>query len=600
MRIIIVALSFTAAVMGLAAPLFQKVFVDRLLMAPATQALTATLGPVLGSWILGLSTVALIAFAALAALLGSGLSMLTGYTAVLEGIRLQGEISEMLYRKMLGLRAEAMSGTTVGEVVSIYATDVPGSTALIDQAIPLGSGIFFPLLFAPLAIHWIVGIPIWATVTVIAVVTALNSYLGIRQSRFFYFFKQLAAERTGIVNEWVQHIRLLRILGWMEKFEAKIFKKREEETVNRIRMLSNGQVMGSIGTTINFVINITAVGSLIFFKRNVVTPGELFALLWILAVFLARPFRQIPWIFTFSFDSLTSVRRIESFLARPSDSDESFEESKSADEESDEVSNAVLNSAAATLEVSGLQLVINGQTRLRDIDLNIKPGEFVAIIGEVGSGKSLLMLSLVGETGATFNEFKIAGRSVLGQSLNERRRLFSFVAQDGFVMSSSLRENLEFRYDVKNDRDEKLLQSLEAAQMSYDVASLSDGLDTEIGERGVNLSGGQKQRVAIARAHYLARPIVLLDDSLSAVDVETERALVSRLLQGDWRSQTRILVTHRLSVLPLADTVIMMHQGRIVARGKFADLVQSSPDVREFVASVKAAQIKAQGELTLG
>ena len=321
-----------------------------------------------------------------------------------------------------------------------------------------------------------------------------------------------------------------------------------------------------------------------------VTPGELFALLWILGVFLTRPFRQTPWIFTFTLDSISSLRRVAAYLEKPSSAG-GYPVSEAPLERSHE-------SPPESLEVRGLTLRFGDQTRLRQLDVKIEAGEFVAVVGEVGSGKSLFVLSLMGETGAQFNEFKINGENALTMDLNERRKHFAFVPQEGFVMSASLRENIAFEYDVPSTIDSEIIRSLALAQFNLAGESVRDGLNTDIGERGVNLSGGQRQRVSLARAHYFDRPVLLLDDCLSAVDVDTESKLLENLIAGAWRHKTRILVTHRLSVLSQVDRVLFMRDGRVIESGKFSDLLEHSADVREFVASVQRSEAAQNGALT--
>jgi ABC-type multidrug transport system fused ATPase/permease subunit len=598
-RALILTLAFTSAVCGVLSPFFQKIFVDRLLGATVI-----THGVHGFEWLESVEPLTLIFAAFVVTLAAQALSLLSNYIGVREGTILQRDYAEVLYRKMLSLRSDRMAGSTVGEVVSIYATDVPGSTALIDQALPAGAGVIFPLLFAPLAIHWICGIPLFATLLVMGSVVGFLAGLATRQARFFYRFKQLAAERTGLVNEWVQNMRLLRILGWVERFEDKIFRKRKEETVNRIAMVTNGQLMGAFGSSISFVINLVGVASLVYLSDKPVSPGELFALLWIFGVFLARPFRQISWIFTFTFDSISSMRRLERFLARPSD--ETPIESEEGDESVDwqKTGRYSANPAGAAREsqgvsVRGLSLKIGEKPLLEGIDFDVKPGEFVAVVGEVGSGKSLLVLSLMAETGATFDQFEIGGRDALAMDFNTRRKHFAFVPQEGFVMSASLRENVMFRYDSTSEHDAAVEESLALAQFRVRGEHLPEGLDTEIGERGVNLSGGQRQRVSLARAHFFDRPVILLDDCLSALDVDTENQLIRDLIDGAWARRTRVLVTHRLSVLERVDRVFFMEDGRIVEQGTFIELLRRSDKVRAFVASVKrheeAQAAEAQG-----
>ena len=576
-RVTILALALIGTFFGIASPLFQKLFVDQLLNTPdKAMELFRDIGPI---------TAIVAAF--FCTVISQGLGLLGNFLSIKEGAYLQKIFGHALYRKMLSIRPDSLGSTTVGEVVSLYAVDVAGSTALIDQVLPMASMIFCNLAIAPFAVYWLCGIPVWTTVLVMVTIISLTLVLSARQSRFFALFKQLAADRTGIVNEWVQTIRLLRILGWVESFEKKIFAKREEETYNRVAMVTNGQLMNAFGSSINFVLNLCSVASLIYLSGQKVSPGQLFALLWIFGVFLARSFRQIPWFFTFLLDSFTSMRRLDRFLARSSDA--------GLVDEAMAAGSARGLSENLGLKVNGLNLKIQGQTILKDISFDLQPGEFAAIVGEVGSGKSSLVLSLVGENGATFEKLQIG--SVDGKSLNltERRKYFSFVPQEGFVMTASLRENIVFEYEppAADDLDPDIHHSLATAQFKLADELQGPGLDTEIGERGVNMSGGQRQRVALARAHYVRRPILLLDDCLSAVDVDTEKQLVRDLLAGAWKGRTRLLVTHRLSILNLVDRVFFMEDGRIIEQGPFRELLAKSRKVQEFVASVHRAEAKA-------
>jgi len=574
-RLGIFALALIGALLGVAGPVFQKIFIDRVMgvESVATDSFDSRFAQIF-------TPLGAIAAAFVCTLLAQAIGLFGNYLCVYEGTLLQRIFSEALYRKTLAIRTASLGSTTIGEVVSIYATDVAGATAVVDQVLPMAALIVCNLILGPIAVYWICGIPMWMTISLMAVIVGLTFILAMRQSRFFWLFKQLAAERTGIVNEWIQSIRLLRILGWVESFERKIFAKRREETRNRVTMVTNGQLMNAFGSSINFILNLTGVASLMYLSGRTVTPGKLFAMLWIFGVFLQRAFRQLPWFFTFSFDSTTSLRRLEGFLARKSDAGlvERRENAELALPE------------ALSLDVRDLELTINGNPILKKINLDLRPGEFAAVVGEVGSGKTMLLLSLVGETGATFGRFQIGSLDALKLEVNERRRYFSHVPQEGFVMSASLRENIVFHYDAPASVDDGVRHALEVAQFKLGEELQGPGLDTELGERGVNLSGGQRQRVSLARAHHFNRPIVLLDDCLSAVDVDTERQLVRDLLAGAWKNHTRLLVTHRLSVLNLVDRIFFMENGEIVEQGTFEELLKKSRRMQEFVASVKRGE----------
>jgi ABC-type multidrug transport system fused ATPase/permease subunit len=202
------------------------------------------------------------------------------------------------------------------------------------------------------------------------------------------------------------------------------------------------------------------------------------------------------------------------------------------------------------------------------------------------------------ETGASFDKYLVGKNDARRMPLNQLRQFFTFVPQEGFIMSATLRENVAFDYDVKTEKDNAVGTSLERAQFEWRRERLRAGLETEIGERGVNLSGGQKQRVSLARVDYYASPIVLLDDCLSAVDVDTENKLIESLFDGAWKKRTRILVTHRLTVLNKVDRILFMENGRITAEGSFAELMKNHAPFREYAASVQNIEVTPNKEET--
>jgi ABC-type multidrug transport system fused ATPase/permease subunit len=435
----------------------------------------------------------------------------------------------------------------------------------------------------------------------------------------------------------VQNIRLLRILGWTDSYEAKIFHKREEETVNRVKMVTNGQMMGAFGSSINFLLNLIAVVTLTRYKGVAATSGDYFALLWIFGVFLSRPFRQVPWIFTFTFDGLTSLRRLEKYLSKHRGSESHL--AKVPDSTEGQTSLGDDFDARLGLDVQGLKLSINGRTLLHDVSFQVPAGQLYAVVGEVGSGKSLLLLSLLGETGAQLKSLRVGGQELVSQSAAVRREYFCFVPQEAFVMSASLRENVVFEYQASRDHDARVVAKLCRAQLeiSDPTRAATDsrqddivgGLETEIGERGVNLSGGQRQRVSLSRAAFLAdvgaetqaetlvkdrveprpaaksiglsalaerklQPVLMLDDSLSAVDVETERKLMNELIFGEWGRRTRILITHRLSVLEHVDGILFLRGGRLDDVGRYRELLARNTAFRDFVSSVLIEQTPSE------
>jgi ABC-type multidrug transport system fused ATPase/permease subunit len=580
-RLLILLSSFFAALCGLMSPFFQKEFLDTL--SGNSQILGQTFGHF--AEYLPVTPLGFLILSFLAVLCNLGLNGVTSYLGAREAVIMQRQLAQKLYDRMLILRTDSLMGRPIGELVSIYATDIPSSTILLEQTLPQGLNIFFPFLLAPLAIGFFFHIPLWPIISTMALTGVIGFFMAYRQSRYFFRFKRLAADRTGLVNEWVQNIRTLRILGWVRAFEEKIFAVRRIETANRINMLVNGQTMNSISSSVTFLLNVVALSSLVYLSGQTVTSGTLLALLWIVGVFLTRSFRMMPWFFTFLFDAWTSLKRVDLVFqmhnqdtqVRPSE----FQKLKT------------LAAPDPALKIRNLNLAIGGKSILKSIHLDVAPGEFITVVGEVGSGKSLLLLSLLGETGASYSEYMIGANDALEIPLDQLRQFYTFVPQEGFIMSGSLRENVAFEYGVDPKKiDDSIYESLKRSQFDIRVERIEQGLDTEIGERGVNLSGGQKQRVSLARVDFYQAPIILLDDCLSAVDVDTENKLIEELIEGSWQKRTRILVTHRLTVLEKSDRIIFLQNGEIHGSGPFHELVNKSEEFRQFVSTVASEKSK--------
>jgi ATP-binding cassette subfamily B multidrug efflux pump len=222
------------------------------------------------------------------------------------------------------------------------------------------------------------------------------------------------------------------------------------------------------------------------------------------------------------------------------------------------------------VEFRRLTFAYNGRPVLSDVSVRVPCGTTLAVVGEVGSGKSTLV-NLLGRfveppEGTVF----IDGIDVRRIPLVTLRTHMGYVPQETFLFSTSIRNNIAFsRLDAP---DEQVEQAAEVSQLSRDVEVFPEGYESLLGERGINLSGGQKQRVAIARAVLADPRILVLDDALSSVDTHTEEEILTRL-RTVMRERTSIIVAHRLSTLQEADQIIVLDQGRIVERGTHAELV---------------------------
>jgi ATP-binding cassette subfamily B protein len=213
---------------------------------------------------------------------------------------------------------------------------------------------------------------------------------------------------------------------------------------------------------------------------------------------------------------------------------------------------------------------------LSDIDLHVPAGATVALVGRAGSGKTTLLHLLPRLFDPSRGSVKIDGRDVRDLPLERLRRAIAFVPQDPFLFSTSIRANIAFAEpELGRDGDEgerRIREAAEWAAVAGDIADFPRGFETMVGERGITLSGGQKQRVTLARALLADAPILVLDDSLSSVDTQTEERILEAL-ERRRRGRTCFIVAHRLSTVQEADLIVVLDAGRIVERGDHRSLM---------------------------
>lgn len=528
-RIFIVLLALLSSFCGLMLPYYQKEF-------------TAHLDSIALAYCIFLS------------LIYFGFNQWTAYVGQIESIYAQRTLAKRIYEHNLKLKPLVLQNRSVGEIVSLYTSDVPSLTVWLEQSLPFGFTTLFPLLLTPWFLMYFYDLPFWMSFTFIICLVFFNGLMAYRQSLFFFAFKKLAADRMGLVNEWIQNIRGLKILNWIEGFENQIIKKRREETLNRLAMVTNGQVMNSISSSVTFWLNISILMFFIWISPKALTKADLIGLLWITTVFLSRPLRQLPWFFTFIFDAWTSFKRISEFL-----------DLKNIPEV---IKIATSDHVGAKVDIRQLKLSFNNQLLLNISQFKIIKPQLIALVGPVASGKSLFLKSLIKDTPFTADRFFTAE--------------ISYVPQEHFVMSATLRDNVSFNYQSPVSIDNEVMTSLHKAQFDFKLDRVEKGLETVIGERGLNLSGGQKQRVSIARQFKNLKELILLDDPLSAVDVSTENDLIKEFILLKQQGHTIILTTQRFSALQYCERVVYLEKGEIIFDGS-SEVFLNEPRFQTFI-----------------
>lgn len=227
---------------------------------------------------------------------------------------------------------------------------------------------------------------------------------------------------------------------------------------------------------------------------------------------------------------------------------------------------------------------------LSDIHFALEQGQTLGLVGQTGSGKTTLIRLLLREYDLTDGRIMLDGNNIKDYKLSDLRRLIGYVPQDQFLFATSILENI--RFGNPDASLEKVEAVTKLSRVYDDIMATPDGFETLIGEKGVSLSGGQKQRIAMSRAMILDPEILILDDSLSAVDAKTEHAIIENLKQTRQHKST-IITAHRLSAVVHADLILVLQDGHIIERGCHEDLIKQGG---WYADTYEAQQLEMEGD----
>jgi ABC-type multidrug transport system fused ATPase/permease subunit len=367
------------------------------------------------------------------------------------------------------------------------------------------------------------------------------------------------ATLSSAIQENIAGVRVVRAFA---REEEEITKFGKENAIFFEQNLLAIRLQSFWSNYMNFLTAVGAVAVLWYGGRRVmsgdISVGTLIAFNAYIAN-LVNPVRMLGWIVAIFTRAGAALHRIFELLDTQSD----VEEKTGA---------VVLDRVRGEVRLEEISFRYEGgQVVLEEIDLSVKPGQRIAVLGMTGSGKTSLINLIPRFYDPTEGRVRIDGVDVRDVTLESLRRQIGMVLQESFLFSTTLGENIA--YGKPGAKMAEITAAAKAAQIHDFIQGLPDKYETVVGERGVGLSGGQKQRISIARALLTDSPILILDESTSAIDVATEhliQAAVEKVMQG----RTSFVIASRLSTVMNADLVLVLDQGRIAESGTHADLIQ--------------------------
>lgn len=389
---------------------------------------------------------------------------------------------------------------------------------------------------------------------------ALSAFIlgGIIQKRF-QSVQEAFENITTKVQEAFSGIRVIKAFA-QEDNENLSFKKVNDanfkENMKLARMFGILFPLIMFISTLSLIVAISLGGIMVI--ENRLALGSYVEFLLYLGI-LTWPIIAIGWVVNVLQQGIASLKRINVIL----DAEPDIEDAPDA---------KYLDHLEPTLEFKNLSFMYPNTNIpvLENISFKVEAGKTLAIVGKTGSGKTTIANLMMRLYDSDSDDILLGGYPVKNLQLKQIRDMIGYVPQDNFLFSTKIRDNIAFANPKLSD--EKIIEASKIAHVHQEILGFPDGYETLLGEKGINLSGGQKQRISIARAIAEDPKVLILDDSLSAVDTKTEDSIL-KYLQTEIADKTCIIIAHRISTIKDADEIIVLHENRIAERGTHDELV---------------------------
>lgn len=476
-----------------------------------------------------------------------------------------GELTYDVQKKVYNQTPVFFNKVSIGEVISRTTNDI---SMYIANFYSMGIYTFFDGVIYNLFLTVLIYSKSNAVFTILVILPFLiqTVYLySIRgeQEKYYDKMSKTLDKITEETLENVKGIRVIRTYNLLGKVRKSFLEKLNLYSENNLiytKKTNLYQALNMVSSAASYIIAV--IYGIYLIQNNQMTLGALVSICAAISL-LAWPYIAVSMFLVSLIETKEAVKRVNEVI----DAEEVVNDNMA--ESSFEFNDSIV--------FNNFSFKYDDSYVLKNIDLTINKGETIGIVGKTGSGKSTLVKQLLRLYPIVPNTILFDGKSIESYYADSIRTKMGYASQEYQLFSKSIKDNILF---YRDDLEKSLNDTLVLADLKKDVDNFSDGLDTIIGENGISLSGGQKQRVGIARAVIGNPDILILDDSLSAVDANTERNIIEHI-KAKRRGKTNVIVSHRVSAVRHADKIVVLNEGEIIGLGSHYNLLRTCQWYRE-------------------
>lgn len=469
-----------------------------------------------------------------------------------ESVRFKFDLQKRAFRKLLFMRTPFYEKFRSGDMITRFSTDVEALMEFIGYGLMIilyAGGMIAFIIPTMFIISWkmsLIGmIPIFVMMMLIYAITK-------KQERQVEEAREAIANLSDEVLETVEGIRVMRAYSRKDDLDSK-FSRKTQELADRWNKVARYRALyfPVYHTMIVLSTVIILLSGLYYMTKGQVTLGQVIALQLYL-VSLVEPFSMLSDFILVYQTGRTSFNKLNEIIET---GDNMEADGQLSLQSFDEI----------VFEDYSFNYANSDKPSLSHINVTINKGQTLGIVGRTGSGKTTFVRQLLRQYPVGEGHLKINGRDIIEYQRESLENHIGYVPQEHILFSKTIKKNIAI--GKKDAQLDEILTAIDTAAFTGDINSMTKGIETNIGERGLSVSGGQKQRISIARAFISQPDLLILDDSLSAVDAKTETEIIQNI-QKERQGKTTFIVSHRLSAVQHADWVIVLDQGRIIEEGR--------------------------------